>query len=214
MTSSHPFDPAEFDALDPSEMDLGPTPRPDALRFLLTRRSTPAKTLIGPAPDEATLQLLLRAATRVPDHGKLTPWRFILIRGDAQERLGRAAAARAAALDLDEAAIEKARAAFQMGPLIVAVVAAPVAHPKIPESEQLASAAVVCASLVNAALAAGHGANWLTGWMAHDAEFGAAALGLAPHERIAGFVHLGAPKTSPPERPRPDLATLVTEAPT
>lgn len=208
-----PLDTATLAALDPSELDLRPRPQPAALTFLLTRRSTPAKTLTEPGPDAATLELLLRAATRSPDHGKLEPWRFVRIAGPAQGRVADVAARRARALGMDDAAAEKAAAAFGYGPLIVAVIAAPKPSDKIPETEQHASAAVVCAALVNAALAAGYGANWLTGWMATDHGFCETALGLHAHESVAGFVHIGTPKVTPQERPRPDVSDLLSDAP-
>ena len=191
--------------------DLSPRHRPEALEFLLTRRSTPAKTLDAPAPDDATLRTLLTAAARTPDHGKLEPWRFLIIRGEAQAALGRAAAARAAEIGLDADAAAKAEKAFNDGPLIIAVVASPKPSEKIPEIEQVMSAGAVCLALLNAALASGWGANWLSGWASHDAQFCQSALGLAAHESVAGFIHLGAPRIAPPERPRPDVATITSE---
>ena len=191
--------------------DLSPRHRPEALEFLLTRRSTPAKTLDAPAPDDAALRTLLTAAARTPDHGKLQPWRFLIIRGQAQAALGRAAAARAAELGLDADAAAKADKAFNDGPLIVAVVASPKPSEKIPEIEQVISAGAVCLALVNAALASGWGANWLSGWASHDKRFCQTALALAPQESIAGFIHLGTPRMAPPERPRPDVAAITTE---
>ncbi|MBX2856717.1 MAG: nitroreductase [Rhodobacteraceae bacterium] len=191
--------------------DLSPRLRPEALDFLLNRRSTPAKTLADPAPGDAALRTILTAAARTPDHGKLEPWRFLLIRGDAQAALGRAAAARAVEIGLEDEAAAKAEKAFNDGPLIVAVIAAPKASAKIPEIEQKMSAAAVCLALVNAALASGWGANWLSGWASHDAPFCQTALGLAPHESVAGFIHIGTPRLAPPERPRPDVATITME---
>ena len=183
-------------------------PNPAALAFLLTRRSRPARTLGETGPDAATLRRMLTAAVRVPDHGKLEPWRFVVIEGAARDRLAGLVRARAAALGLDSAAGEKAAAAFTQGALVVAVVASPKPSEKIPEWEQLMSAGCVCLSLVNAALAAGWGANWLSGWVATDRPF-LDALGLTAPEFVAGFVHIGAEKTPPPDRPRPSVDALV-----
>ena len=191
--------------------DLTPRRRPEALAFLLERRSTPAKTLTAPGPDDATLRTILTAAARTPDHGKLVPWRFLAIRGAAQTALAEAAAARAMALGYDDAAVEKAGRAFLDGALIVAVIASPKPSEKIPEIEQNMSAGAVCYGLLNAALASGFGANWLSGWISHDETFRRTALKLAPGETVAGFVHLGTPRVSPAERPRPDIDALTTE---
>lgn len=186
-----------------------PTPNPQAMDFLLTRRSRPAKTLTGPAPDRATLQTLLTAAARCPDHGKLEPWRFIVIEGAALMRLANAGLARAAELECDEQTANKAYAQFADSQLCVAVVEVQRPHPKIPPIEQTYSAGAVCLSLVNAALASGWGANWLSGWIAHDRAFVETQLGLGDDERIAGFIHLGTETSAPPERPRPDLEAVT-----
>lgn len=187
-----------------------PDPNPDALAFLLSRRSRPAKTLAPPVPDAMALAPLLEAAARTPDHGKLEPWRFIVIAKPAMARLASVAATRGAALGLDAEQIAKGRTQFDEGHLAVAVIEAPKASPKIPALEQTYSAGAVCLALLNAALAAGWGANWLTGWPSHDRGFMTEALGLAEHERIAGFIHIGTETSVPPERPRPDLGQIVT----
>ena len=187
-----------------------PDPNPAALDFLLTRRSPPAKTLTGPVPDRAALEVLLTAAARTPDHGKLEPWRFIVLEKAALSRLASLLPARAAALGIETGQVEKAQAQFGTADLAVAVISAPVASPKVPEIEQVYSAGAVCLALLNAALAAGWGANWLSGWASHDAEFCRDGLGLAPGERVAGFLHIGTETAPPPERPRPDLARVVT----
>ena len=181
-----------------------------ALEFLLTRRSRPAKTLTTPVPDRAGLTTLLTAAARTPDHGKLEPWRFIVLQGAALPRLAALVNSRAAALNIDAAQIPKAHAAFADAGLIVAVISAPVISAKVPAIEQTYSAGAVCLSLLNAALAAGWGANWLSGWASHDRGFVETGLGLAPHESVAGFIHIGTQTNPPPERPRPDLDTKVT----
>lgn len=190
--------------------DAIPPARPDVLDFLLTRRSRPAKMLRAPGPDDATLVRMLTAAVRVPDHGKLEPWRFVVLEPAALARLATMTEARGAALGMDADKIEKAAQSFRDSPLVVAVVAIERPSDKIPAFEQLLSAGAVCLSLVNAALAQGFGACWLTGWQAYDRSFLTDGLGLADNERIAGFVHIGTCAVTPPERPRPDIAALTT----
>jgi nitroreductase len=187
-----------------------PTPNQAALDFLLTRRSRPAKTLTTPVPDRATLTTLLTAAARTPDHGKLEPWRFIVLAKPALARLAALVDVRGAALDIDAEKIAKNHAQFANSNLAVAVISAPVASEKVPEIEQVYSAGAVCLALVNAGLAAGWGANWLSGWASHDRDFIREGLGLEDHEFVAGFIHLGTEKNAPPERPRPDLNAITT----
>ena len=186
-------------------------PRNDAaLDFLLTRRSRPAKTLTGPAPDREALMPLLTAAARSPDHGKLEPWRFVVLQGDALQRVAGAVAARGAEIGKGESDIEKARRAFADSPLCVVVVESPKESEKIPAIEQTYSAGAVCLALLNAALAAGWGANWLTGYAAYDRPLVERELGLSQEEQVAGFIHIGTESVAPPDRPRPDLDQIVT----
>ena len=183
--------------------------RPDVLDFLSARRSRPAKTLRGPAPDRDALRTLLTLAARVPDHGKLEPWRFVVLTGGALRRLADAAEARAGALGLDADKAAKLRAMFADAPCVVAVVASPVDSPKIPEVEQTLSAGAACLALLNAAHAAGWGANWLTGAMAYDAPFLRGALGLDDGQWVAGYVVIGTEGPVPTDRPRPDMDALT-----
>ncbi|MEC7668124.1 MAG: nitroreductase [Pseudomonadota bacterium] len=187
-----------------------PTPNPQALEFLLSRRSRPAKTLKAPGPDADALMPILTAAARTPDHGKLEPWRFIVLQGDALTRLAGVAKERGAALGLDEDKIAKGHDQFANSPMCVAVIEVQKDAPKIPPLEQTYSAGAVCLALLNAALAAGWGANWLSGWVSHDRGFMTEALGLADNERVAGFLHIGTETSTPPERPRPDLDAITT----
>lgn len=187
-----------------------PDPNPAALEFLLSRRSRPAKTLCAPAPGRDELEPLLRAAARSPDHGKLEPWRFIVIEGGAMPRLADLAETRARALGKVDDDIAKARRQFDQGHLAVAVIEVQKPSEKVPAIEQTYSAGAVCLALLNAALAAGWGANWLSGWIAHDRDFCEAGLGLEGHERIAGLIHIATETHTPPERPRPDL-DIVTQ---
>ncbi len=187
-----------------------PVPNPAALDFLLTRRSRPAKTLTTPVPDRAALTPLLTAAARTPDHGKLEPWRFLVLSKPALARLAGMVPARGAALGIDPDKITKAQDQFGNADLAVAVICSPKHSDKIPQIEQVYSAGAACLALVNAALATGWGANWLSGWASHDRIFITDGLGLAAHETIAGFVHIGTETNAPPERPRPDLDTITT----
>ncbi|SFR33521.1 Nitroreductase [Yoonia tamlensis] len=189
-----------------------PTLNQAALDFLLNRRSCPAKTLTTPVPDRAALETLLTAAARTPDHGKLEPWRFIVLEKPALDRLAAKVEQRGTELGIDPDKIAKNHAQFANSNLAVAVVSAPVVSDKVPEIEQVYSAGAVCLALVNAGLAAGWGANWLSGWASHDRTFIRDALGLADHEKIAGFIHLGTETNVPPERPRPDLDAITTWA--
>ncbi|MGB3407574.1 MAG: nitroreductase [Jannaschia sp.] len=180
-------------------------PRPDVLDFLATRRSRPAKTLTGPAPDRAALMPLLATALRVPDHGKLEPWRLLVLERAALDRLSGLVARLGAEQGRDADKLAKAEAMFRDAPVMVAVVASPVLSDKIPEVEQTLSAGAVCLSLVTAAMAAGWGANWLSGWMAYDRAFLTEGLSLTPAEWVAGYVVLGTGGPVPTDRPRPDM---------
>lgn len=188
-----------------------PARRPEVLDFLLSRRSRPAKTLGERGPGRDEVHTLLTAASRTPDHGKLVPWRFLVLadRERRQALVGKAAL-RLEAIGHDPAKIEKDAGAFLQGATIVAVVSAPVASDKIPRWEQEFAAAGVCLSLLNAALASGWGANWLTGPLARDAAFLAEAFGCAEGETVAGFVHIGEETVAPPDRDRPDVAAITT----
>jgi nitroreductase len=187
-----------------------PTRNPAALAFLSARRSRPAKLFTFPVPDQAALAEILTAATRVPDHGKLEPWRLIVVQGAAFTRLANLAEARAHALGGDAEMVGKGRGQYDLGKLAVVVIASPKPSPKVPVVEQQMSAAALCLGIVNAAEAAGWGACWLTGWPAHDPVFAAEAFGCAGGETVAGLVHIATPPEDAPDRPRPDLGRLVT----
>ena len=165
---------------------------PDALKLLTTRRSFKAAELGEPGPSAAEIDTLLTVASRVPDHGKLTPWRFIVFEGEARRAAGAAIAAafRAKYPDAKPEHVEAERGRLMRAPLVIAVVSRAAPHEKIPEWEQVLSAGAAAMSLVLAAHALGYGANWITEWYAYDRGV-LDALGLAPHERIAGFVHIG-----------------------
>ena len=186
-----------------------PDPNPAALEFLLSRRSRPAKTLKGPVPDRNTVRTLLTAAARTPDHGKLEPWRFIVLERPALTRLSSLAHARGRDLGLEAEQIDKGANQFGNADLAVAVIFSPKPSAKIPEIEQLYSAGAVCLALLNAALASGWGANWLSGWASHDRGFVREGLGLQDQESVAGLIHLGTETATPPERPRPSLDAIT-----
>lgn len=188
-------------------------PANPALRdHLLTRRSVGQAFLAEPAPTGADLQTLLTIATRVPDHGKLAPWRLVLFSGDARAAAGEKLAeiAKRKRPETDEAGIEIERRQFLPAPLVIGVVSTAKPHVKIPEFEQLLSAGNVAFNLVHGAYALGYAATWITRWYTFDAE-AASVLGAKEGERFVGFVHIGTPTTTIEDRPRPDLAEIVTE---
>ncbi len=180
-----------------------------AVAFLKTRRSRPAKMLHPPAPEGEALRELLTMAARAPDHGKLEPWRFIVMGPETRAAFADAAEARGRERGLEPARIEKSVSGFRTSPLIVAVVASPKPSDKVPGIEQILSAANVAYGLLNAALASGWGANWLTGWMAHDEPLLAETLGLKEGETLVGFIHIGTADRTPPDRPRPDIDAIT-----
>ena len=191
-----------------------PNANTPVMDFLLTRRSRPYKILTPPVPDHAALMPILTAAARTPDHGKLVPWRFIVLERAALVRLGALVEERGAALGRDTAEIDKARAPYDMAHLAVAVIATPQVSEKIPRIEQTYAAGAACLALLNAALASGWGANWLSGWPVYDRAFVEAGLGLKEHESVAGLIHIGTATSVPPDRPRPDLDAITTWIPT
>jgi hypothetical protein len=198
--SEIPAPPAENDALPATH------PSRDALALLATRRSTKAPLLAEPGPDGAQIDALLTLAARVPDHGKLGPWRFIVLAGQGRERAG---AAIADALGADAQSPDFERARFLRAPIVVAVVSTAAPHPKIPEWEQVLSAGAACFALVTAAHAMGFAGCWLTETPTYDPR-ARSALGLADHERVAGFVYLGTATATPTERERPSAASRTT----
>ena len=182
-----------------------------ALRdYLLTRRSVGIGFLKEPGPTPDELAQILTIGTRVPDHGKITPWRLVVIEGAARLEAGEKLAAIAARNNpgLDEASLEIERGWFLPAPVTIGVISSPKEHPKVPEFEQLLSAGNVAFNLVHAAHALGYAASWVTRWYAFDAE-AAAMLGARDGERFVGFVHIGTPTTAIEDRPRPALDDVV-----
>lgn len=179
--------------------------------YLLNRRSVGIGFLAEPGPDRDELEQILRIGTRVPDHGKITPWRLVVIQGDhraeAGEKLAQLIAKRTPGID--EASLDIERKRFLPAPLSIGVLSAPQDHPKVPEFEQLLSAGNVAFNLLHGAHALGFAASWVTRWYAFDDE-AAAILGARSGERFVGFVHIGTPTAVIEDRPRPDLAEVVT----
>jgi nitroreductase len=181
------------------------------LTFLKTRKSASAKAMTGPGPDGAQLQQLLEIAVRVPDHGKLAPWRFVLFEGDARTEVGKAFAARWAELNPGHGADSLAFQAglFARAPVVLAVVSTAAPHSKIPVWEQQMSAAAVCYNVVLAAAALGFDAQWQSDWVAYDAE-AKRAMGISETENVAGIIYIGKAAAPLEDRPRPDPQVLLT----
>jgi len=183
----------------------------DAVELLLTRRSVLAANIVEPGPTDADLETILRAATRVPDHGKLTPWRIQVLRKDGQRVLGDLLADLFAAHNPDarDKQIEFERQRPQRAPLLLVVTAKIRKNHKIPEMEQLLSGGAVCFSILMAAQALGYAAQWLTEWPAYRPEV-TEALGHDPAtDQVVGFLYLGSAAQPPDERPRPALDEVV-----
>ena len=184
---------------------------PDAIDLLKTRRSVKPREMGGPGPSPAELETILTIGARVPDHGKLAPWRFIVFEGDARIRAGEVIAkgfaqknpqATAAEIDAEKRKLADA-------PLVIGVVSFTKPHPKVPPWEQELSAGASAMNIVTAATALGYGACWLTGWFAFDRDV-LDGLGLTADEKLAGFVHIGTPYKPSEDRPRPVLSDIVT----
>jgi nitroreductase len=195
----------------PRENDALPAARESAetLALMARRRSTKVAHFSEPGPTGADLEALIQIAARVPDHGKLGPWRFVIIEGDARARAG-VTLCRVIEHDdgVDEQRLAFARGHFLRAPTCVMVVSTAAPHAKIPEWEQTLSSGAVCFALVMAAHAMGYAGAWITEWPAYDAR-ARAALGLAEHERIAGFVFLGSAREAPTERVRADVSSRI-----
>jgi nitroreductase len=186
-----------------------PQPNPAALAFLANRRSRPAKMFSLPVPSQDQLTEILTVATRVPDHGKLEPWRFVVLQGAAFPRLAQLAADHAQTIGADAEKTAKARGQYDIGLCAIVVISSPKPSDKVPAAEQVLSAGALCMNIVNTAEAAGWGACWLSGWPAHDAVFTANAFGTAPHETVAGIIHIATPAPDAPDRPRPNIGALT-----
>ncbi|MCG6206042.1 nitroreductase [Rhodopseudomonas sp. HC1] len=184
---------------------------PDPINFLKTRRSVKPREMTGPGPSPEELETILTIGARVPDHGKIAPWRFVVFEGEARTRGGAVIAEVFARKHPEATAAEIAteQGRLSEAPLVIAVVSSPKPHPKVPLWEQELSAGASCMNIVAAATALGYGANWLSGWIAYDRDV-LAGLGLKEHEKLAGFIHIGTPTRANEDRPRPVLSEVVT----
>jgi len=187
------------------------TPLPDAITLLKTRRSIKPREMTAPGPSPAELETILTIGARVPDHGKLAPWRFIIFEGDAQARAGEVISkvfarknpnAQPAEIDVEKRRLTDA-------PLVIGIVSFTKPHPKVPSWEQELSAGASAMNIVTAATALGYGACWLTGWFAFDRDV-LDGLGLKADEKLAGFIHIGTACKPSEDRPRPALSDIVT----
>lgn len=181
------------------------------IEFLSRRRSVKADLLAEPGPTADEIELILTIASRVPDHKKLAPWRFVILEDEARFQLGEVVAQVCQTLEPDASPVrlETERNRLARAPLVIAVVSRVVEKPGAPEWEQVLSAGAAAFNLCLAANALGYGTCWLTEWISYDGVV-CKALGLEGHERIAGFIHVGTATTQPDERPRPNLADIVT----
>lgn len=184
----------------------------EMLELLARRRSIPAPLLSEPGPTAAQLDRLLTLAARVPDHGRLVPWRFVIMSGAAKRRFCDRIAELYAARDPEasERKIETERDRFHHAPVVVCVVSRTIADHKVPVIEQVLSSGAVSMNLLTAASAMGFAATWLTGWPAYDPE-AKEALGIEETENISGFVHIGTARDRVPDRERPDIPSIVTQ---
>ena len=198
--------------VSPQFGDEIPSNRPsdETIDLLLCRRSTVANSLSEPGPSPDELELILTIGSRVPDHGKLAPWRFIIFDGDSRLDFGEILAEN---FQSDEPEANDARVAiernrFMRAPTVVAVISHGHEDHKIPLWEQHLSAGAVCQNILIAANAMGYAAQWLTEWYAYHDNINM-ALGLASNERVAGFIYMGTASSEPIERKRPALKSLV-----
>ena len=184
----------------------------ETIDFLTSRRSTVARMMGGPGPDDESLREIMKAGMRVPDHGRLTPWRFIVIRGEARAKLGEVIASsfKTKKPDAIEEEIEIERERLSRAPVVVAVISKVRKEHKIPEWEQVLSSGAACQTMLIAAQSMGYAAQWLTEWYAYDADV-KQAIGAEPEDEIAGFLYLGSGVGELKDRVRPDYDEIVSE---
>lgn len=185
-------------------------PSDETLKLLALRRSTLARDMVEPGPSGEEISDLIRLAARVPDHGKLGPWRFVIFEGDARARFGEviADAFQKTEPGADEERVQFERDRLIRAPKVICVISKVIPHPKAPEWEQILCAGAACQTMLIAANAMGFAAQWITEWYAYNADVGA-ALGLEDGERIAGFIYLGTASGELTERRRVDPATRI-----
>ena len=180
--------------------------------YLSTRKSAPIDLLTEPGPSDSEIETMIRIASRVPDHGRLAPWRFILYRGDVRREIGAKLADLAVKLEgpLPDMRLEKERTRFSRAPLVIGVVSIVRENTSIPQWEMFLSGGAAAMNLLHAANALGYGANWISNWYS-DSDEGRAILGIGRNERVIGFVHIGTFAGDAPERPRPDIGSLYAD---
>jgi nitroreductase len=183
-----------------------------AIEALLRRYS--ARSLTEPAPDDAALGLILESATRAPDHGRLWPWRFILIRGEGRQAFGELLADHLRRIKgaVSDEALERERRKALRAPLLIVVAAIVTPEGKIPQIEQILSAGAAAQNMLHAAFVLGFNAVWKTGGPAYDAQV-KAALGLEPKDAIVGFIYVGTDPEGPGGLPRPDWQKFTQDWP-
>ncbi|MGB6118298.1 MAG: nitroreductase [Mesorhizobium sp.] len=184
----------------------------EIINFLKARSSAPIDLMEGPGPTDSEIETMIQIASRVPDHGRLAPWRFILYRGDVRHEVGEKLAELAQKIEgpLPEMRLDKERTRFSRAPLVIGVVSIMRENAKIPQWEMLLSGGAAAMNLCLAAQALGFGTNWITNWYSESDE-GRAILGLNANERVIGFIHIGKVTKDYPERPRPDWAALYSD---
>jgi nitroreductase len=205
MAISRPADPAKaYEGIKKMKKDI------KLLDYLAVRRSVPAFQMCEPGPDKVEIESILSLAVRVPDHGKLAPWRFVVYLGAERARIGEELLRLALEKnpDLSDEMVQVERTRFTRAPVVIGVISTAAPHAKIPEWEQVMSAGAVCLNLLMAANAHGYVSNWLSEWFAFD-ERAHPLLGVKPGEKVAGFIHVGSTAFPIVERPRPALADVV-----
>ena len=178
--------------------------------FLATRRSGKPRDMVAPGPSDNQMKAILGAAQRVPDHGKLAPWRFIVVAADQRDALSdlltsayRTEKPEAGRLELD-AMVQFAHQA----PALIVILSTPVANSKIPLWEQQLTVGAACMQLLNAVHAQGFVGGWLTGWPCYNADV-KAGFGGRDKDALAGFIFIGSPTRELEERPRPEFDAVV-----
>ncbi|GAA0869458.1 nitroreductase [Brevundimonas basaltis] len=195
-----------------SDADLGqalplPTPSPELQARLAVRRSAPAQALTGPGPSPAEIERILHLGARTPDHGKLFPWRFVVMGPESRAALAEALLPHAAR-QTDPVKARNVLAKLTAPPLTILVVSTPIEGHKVPVWEQQLSAGAVCMNLEHAAHALGYSASWITDWYSYDPQ-ALDLVGVKAGEQVAGFIHVGTLAEPALERPRPDMAAKV-----
>ena len=180
-----------------------------ASEFFSSRRSVSVRNLKYPGPSEKQIMDILKSALRVPDHGKLEPWRIVLITEDNKKSYISMIEKRGKEVGIDSHKVEKSIVNLSKTPLIVTVICSPINDTKIPEIEQILSCGALCFNILNNFLANGWGANWLTGWMANDKELGRLAFNTSKNEFVAGYLYVGSFDESSTDRPRPKLEKKI-----